>query len=172
MLLTLFSKVIQLQLITIIIISLLSLSIYICVCVLVSQSCPTLCDPMDCSLPGSSVHGIFRARILEWVAISFSKGSSLPKDRTQVSCTASRFFTIWATREAHGTRYFLPYYVSHFQMGKQRLKEKIVRGKLQGWEQTQVHLGPVFHRSAVLHRLSLQMFRWAASIFCLNMERF
>ena len=42
----------------------------------VTQSCPTLCDPMDCSLPGSSVHGIFQARILEWVAISFSRGSS------------------------------------------------------------------------------------------------
>ena len=67
----------------------------ICVCkhVLVAQSCPTLCDPMDCSTPGSSVHEIFQARILEWVAISFSRGSSQPKDRTQVSCTASRFFT-------------------------------------------------------------------------------
>ena len=42
----------------------------------VTQSCPTLCDPMDCSLPGSSVHGIFQARVLEWVAISFSRGSS------------------------------------------------------------------------------------------------
>ena len=48
----------------------------------VAQSCPTLCDPMDCSLPGSSIHGIFQARILEWVAISFSRGSSRPRDRT------------------------------------------------------------------------------------------
>ena len=68
---------------------------------LVTQSCPTLCDPMDCSPPGSSVHGIFQARILEWVAISFSRGSSQPRDGTQVSCTAGRFFTDWATREAH-----------------------------------------------------------------------
>ena len=60
----------------------------------------TLCDPMDCSPPGSSVHGILQARILEWVAISFSRGSSQPRDRTQVSCIAGRFFTIWATREA------------------------------------------------------------------------
>ena len=45
-----------------------------CVCVLVTQSCPTLCDPMDCGLPGSSVHGILRARTLEWVAISYSWG--------------------------------------------------------------------------------------------------
>ena len=51
----------------------------------VAQSCPTLCDPMDCSLPGSSIHGIFQARVLEWVAISFSIESSWPRDRTRVS---------------------------------------------------------------------------------------
>ena len=65
----------------------------------VTQSCPTLCDPMDCSLPGYSVHGILQARILEWVAISFSKWASWPKDWTQVSYIADRFFIIWATRE-------------------------------------------------------------------------
>ena len=53
---------------------------------------------MDCSLPGSSTHGIFQARILEWIAISFSRGSSWSRDQTQVSCTAERLFTIWATR--------------------------------------------------------------------------
>ena len=68
--------------------------------VLVAQSCPTLCNPMDCSPPGSSVHGILQTRILEWVAISFSRGSSQPRDRTQMFCVAGRFFTIWATREA------------------------------------------------------------------------
>ena len=60
--------------------------IYICVCVLVAQSSLTLCDPMDCSPPSSSVHEIFQARILDWVAISFSRGSSQPRDQTQVSC--------------------------------------------------------------------------------------
>ena len=50
----------------------------------VAQSHPTLCDPMDCSLPGSSVHGIFQARVLEWVAISSSWGSSQPRDRTWI----------------------------------------------------------------------------------------
>ena len=60
----------------------------------VAQSCPTLRDPMDCSLPGSSVHGIFQARVLEWVAISFSKETSQPRDRTQVSRIAGRRFTI------------------------------------------------------------------------------
>ena len=55
-----------------------------------SQSCPTLCNPTDCSLPGSSVHGIFQARVLEWVAISFSRGTSRSRDRTLVSCLADR----------------------------------------------------------------------------------
>ena len=59
-----------------------------------------LCDPMDCNLPGSSVHGIFQARVLEWVTISFSRGSSQPRDWTWVSRIAGRFFTSWATREA------------------------------------------------------------------------
>ena len=66
----------------------------------VTQSCPTLCDPMDCSPPGSSVHGILQARILEWVAISFSRGSSRPRDWTQVSRIVGRCFNLWATREA------------------------------------------------------------------------
>ena len=80
----------------------------------VTQSCPTLCDPMDCSLPGSSVHGIFQARVLEWVAISFSRGSSQlrdrtgPRDQTQVSRTAGRCFTIWATREADHKESWVP----------------------------------------------------------------
>jgi len=69
----------------------------VCVCVLVAQSYPTLCDPMDRSPPGSSVHGILQARILEWTAIPFSRGSSWPRNQTQVSCTAGRFFTVWAT---------------------------------------------------------------------------
>ena len=56
----------------------------------VAQSCPTLCDPVDCSPPCSSVHGIFQARVLEWVAIFFSRGSSLPRDRTQVSRIVSK----------------------------------------------------------------------------------
>ena len=68
--------------------------------VLRAQSCPTLCDPLDYSLPDSCVHEIFQARILEWAAISFSRGSSQFRDRTRVSCTARRFFTDWATREA------------------------------------------------------------------------
>ena len=66
----------------------------------VAQSCLTLCDPMDCSLPGFSIHGIFQARVLEWGAIAFSRVFSWPRYRTWVSCTAGRCFTLWATREA------------------------------------------------------------------------
>ena len=65
----------------------------------VTQSCLTLCDPMDYSLPGSSVHGIFQAIVLEWIAISFSRGSSQPRDRIQVSRIVDRHCTVWTTRE-------------------------------------------------------------------------
>ena len=68
----------------------------------VTQSCPTLHNPMDHSPPGSSVHEILQARILEWVDIPFSGGSSQPRDQTWVSCIAGRFFTVWATRKAAG----------------------------------------------------------------------
>ena len=74
-------------------------SVFCCVC-LVTQSCPTLCDPMDCSLPGSSIYGILQARILEWAATLSSRGSSQPREYTQISRIAGGFFTIWGTREA------------------------------------------------------------------------
>ena len=66
----------------------------------VAHLCPTLCNPMDCSLPGSSVHGILQARILEWTAIPFYRGCSQPTDQIQVSRIADGFFTISANREA------------------------------------------------------------------------
>ena len=67
----------------------------VCVCT-VTQLCLTLCDPMDCRPPGSSVHGILQARVLEWVAMPFSRGSFQPRDQTHVSCVscfAGGFFT-------------------------------------------------------------------------------
>ena len=70
--------------------------------VLVAESCPTLCNPMECSPAGFSVHGILQARMLEWVAISISRGSSKPGDWTRVSCIAGKFFTIWAPRKPQG----------------------------------------------------------------------
>ena len=68
--------------------------------VLLAQSCPTLCNPMNCTPWGSFVHGILQARILEWIAIFFSRWSSWPRDWTRVSCIAGQFFTIWATKKA------------------------------------------------------------------------
>ena len=64
------------------------------------QSCLPLCDPKDCSPPGSSVHGVLQARILKSVAMPSSRGSSQPRGWTQVFCIAGRFFTNCATREA------------------------------------------------------------------------
>ena len=97
--------------------------------VLVAQSCPTLCDPIECSLPGSSVHGILQARILEWVAILFSRGSSQPRDWTHDSCIAGGFFTVWAiyylylktTQMAINSRvdkYIVAYVVGHCKRNK------------------------------------------------------
>ena len=70
--------------------------IEIAVLCLATQLCLTLCDPMDFSPPGSSVHEILQARILERVAMPSSRGSSQPRDQTQVSCIAGEFFTSWA----------------------------------------------------------------------------
>ena len=68
--------------------------------VLVAQSCPILCDPMNCSPPGSSVRVVLQTRTREWAAMPFSRGSSRTRDWTWVSYIAARFFTIWATRES------------------------------------------------------------------------
>ena len=73
----------------------------------VAQLCPTLCDPMHFSPPGSSVHAILQARILEWVAVPFSRGSSQSRDQTQVSHIAGRFFTICITTEST----MMPFYM-------------------------------------------------------------
>ena len=67
--------------------------------VLAVQSCPTLCNPKNCSPAVSPVHGILRERTLDWVAVAFSRRSSQPRDQTWVSYITGRFFTIWATRE-------------------------------------------------------------------------
>ena len=98
----------------------------------VIQSCPNLCDPMDCSLPGSSVHGILQARIQERGTIPFSRGSSRSRDRTHVSCTAGRFFFS-----------FFFYHLSHqgnpmFRRGRAKFqtvsRKTMVKNKLVWWE--------------------------------------
>ena len=79
----------------------------------VTQSCPTLCNPMGCTLPDSSIHGNFQARILEWVGTSFSRGSSRPRDRTQVSCIATRLFTIWKWKWSRVWLFATPWTVAY-----------------------------------------------------------
>ena len=74
---------------------------------LVSQLCLNLCDPMDCSPPGFSVHGILQARILEWDDISFLRVSSWLRDQTHVSCIGRQILYLWATREAPNKLYGL-----------------------------------------------------------------
>ena len=79
-----------------------------------AQSCPTLWDLMDCSLPSSSVHGIFQSIVLEWIAISFSRGSSRPRDRTRVFRIVDRRFTAWATREVPFYCFLLFFRIDHW----------------------------------------------------------
>jgi len=88
---------------------LLARSVHVCVCSVV-QSCLTLCDPIDCSLPGSSIHGIFQARILEWLTISSSRGSFWPRDQTCISCVScigKHVFYHWVTWKAQAEAYFM-----------------------------------------------------------------
>ena len=93
-----------------------------------SLSCVlTLWDPMDCSLPSSSVHGIFQATVLEWIAISFSRGFSWPRDWTRVSYIAGRCFTVLVTREA--TK---PYKQGAGKDWRQEEKE-VTEGEIAGW---------------------------------------
>ena len=93
-----------------------------CAVCLVTQSCLTLWDPMDCSLPGFSVHGILQARILEWVAISSSRGSSQQRDRTCISCV-SEFFTHSTFREALWETSSSPKIIFHIAWAKHARKE-------------------------------------------------
>ena len=86
------------------------------------------CDPMDCSLPGFSVHGIFQARVLEWVAISFSRRSSLPRDWTRVSYIVGRCFTVWATREFIPISFFLCWlFINLLSKSQLSLKLRLLR---------------------------------------------
>ena len=78
-----------------------------CVCS-VAQRCPTICYPLEYSLPGASVHGILQAKILEWFVIPFSRGSSRPRGQTHVSCIGRWILYYWATREAHIIIIILP----------------------------------------------------------------
>ena len=93
-----------------------SVCVCVCVCVLVMQSCPSLCNPMECRPPGSSVHGVLQAGILEWGAIPFSRGSSQPGYWTRVSCIEGKLFTSWATRETHIIHIYIYIYIIFFSV--------------------------------------------------------
>ena len=99
----------------------------------VSQWRPTLCNPMNCSPLGSSVHGILQGRILEWVAIPFSRESFWPRGQTQVSHIAGRFFTVWATRKVYDKEASLDpsHFCVHFAAGRYQifLREKFLELK-------------------------------------------
>ena len=93
---------------------------------LVAHLCPTLCDPMDWSPPGSSVYGILQARMLEWVAIFYSRMSSWLRDWTHVSCIAGRFLTVWITREMlEAINISLPHAFSLWELPKSQSSEVI-----------------------------------------------
>ena len=100
----------------------------LCVCAKSLQSYLALCDPINCSPPGPSVPGILQARILEWVAISFSRGSSQLRNWTRVSCVAGRFFTDWAMREAQpGQRVFADVKFRWVQSGPNPVTDLLIR---------------------------------------------
>ena len=111
------------------------------------------CDPMDCSLPGSSVHGILQARIVEWVAISFSRGSSQESDpgiKLGSPALKADFFTDWATEPTliSFKSYLLPFELKYYRLprwlsGKELIQETLVRswvGKRRKWQPTPVFL--------------------------------
>ena len=79
----------------------------------IAQLCLTLWGPVDCGLSDSSVHGVLQSGMLQWIAISFLRGSSWPRDWSQVSCIAGRFFTIWATSEAQNLALIIKPNISH-----------------------------------------------------------
>ena len=95
----------------------------------VAQSCQTLCDPMDCSPPGFSIHGILQARILDWVTISFSRGSSRPRDRTHVSHVGSRCFTLWKGNPRKRVLYVCMWLIHFAVQEKQNIVKQLYSNK-------------------------------------------
>ena len=135
--------------------------IRLCSC-LVAQSCPILCNLIDCSPPGSSVHGVPQARILEWVAILFSRVSSWPINQTQVFCIAGRFFIIWATREAPFRVYFHLYFQSWWRLLNDSWMTKKRRCSLWGSDAN------LCYRTKIIFPSSLKPNLLAFLAFCLK----
>ena len=137
-------------------------------CSVVAQSRPTLWDPMDCGSPRSSICGIPQASILEWVAISFSRELSWLRDQTWVSCTAGRFFTIWAARKAHrvlypilfdAVKYYIPAYLWPWPLNFPLVSDKGVMD----WKNCPWHFLLILSLSfniAFLEPISTSFLRW------------
>ena len=104
--------------------------IYTYICCLVPKSCPTVCDPMDCSPPGSSVHGISQARILEWIAISFSRGSSQPRDQTLISCISKRILYHWAAIRLTHTHTHTHTHIHKYEGAKSDVAGEVAKGQM------------------------------------------
>jgi len=116
------------------------------------QSCQTLCNPMDCSPPGSSVHGIIQARIFEWVTIPFSRRSSQSRDGAWVSYIAGRFFTLWDTKAyILGYKLLIGYIVCKYFLLSCRLPFNFVNGFLCCAEAFQFDLIPFIYYCFLLH---------------------
>ena len=103
-------------------------------CVFVIQFCLTFCNPMECSLQGSSLYGIPKAKILEWILIPFSRGYSWIRDQTRASHTAGRFFTVWTTTEVPCPfHFFKSYYLSVKRLWKNKDKNCIIANVYSVW---------------------------------------
>ena len=125
----------------------------------VAQSCLTLCSLMNCSLPGSSVHGIFQARILEWVAMFYFRGSYQPRDRTRVfsfSILASRFFTTSVTWEASLDLTDEKYFSSSSQSNRRHRK-------VSGFSQPR--MGTWESLSSFIRRIDFQLWNSGTSLY-------
>ena len=110
--------------------------------VLVAQSCPIICDLMDCNPPVFSVHGILLARIPEWVAISFFRGSFWPRDQTWVACIAGRFFYCLTHQAAHGVTVLM--FELH-SLTRQRFFSWNVSSTFLHWYQATLEGGSLLH---------------------------
>ena len=129
--------------------------------VLVAQSCLTICDPVDCSLPGSSVHGILQARILKWIVIPFSRGSSQPRDRTQISCiAATRGAPVFLPGNFHGQRSLVDY--SLWSRKELDTTEQLILSLF--WSPSQ---SPLLKRPLCLHTIFLAM-HFSSSLLPIN----
>ena len=139
-------------------------------CAVVAELCPILCDPMDSSPPGSSVHGILQATILKWVAMPSSRGSSQPRDRTQVSHIAGGFFIGWATREVHGVGSLsllqVIFLTQESNQGLLHCRQIIYQRNYQGRPVAHQWITNILSKILDKHNFSWELSQWQQRDFC------